>query len=121
MTDYAALVDRYLAAWNETDAGLRAEAVAALWTADGGYTDPLADVRGHAAIGQVIGAVHEQFPGFVFTPKGTADGHGRLARFAWGLGPAGAEPLVEGFDVAVLDEDGRITQVLGFLDKVPAA
>ncbi|MGH8862139.1 MAG: nuclear transport factor 2 family protein, partial [Jatrophihabitantaceae bacterium] len=42
------------------------------------------------------------------------------ARFAWGLGPAGAEPIVEGFDVVVLDGDDRIATVLGFLDKVPS-
>jgi hypothetical protein len=29
-----------------------------------------------------------------------------VARFTWGLGPADAEPIVVGFDVAVLDEDG---------------
>ena len=42
-------------------------------------------------------------------------------RFTWGLGPADAEPLVVGFDVVVLDDEGRIDTVLGFLDKVPAA
>ena len=37
-----------------------------------------------------------------------------------GLGPEGGESLVEGFDVAVMDEKNKITAVLGFLDKVPA-
>ncbi|SDR26679.1 nuclear transport factor 2 family protein [Thermostaphylospora chromogena] len=119
--DYAAIVNRYLAVWNTPDPGLRAKAVAELWTEDAAYTDPLADVRGHDGIGQVIAAARERFPGFVFTRGATLDGHGRLMRFTWGLGPEGGEPLVEGFDVAVLTEDGRIAQVLGFLDKVPAA
>ena len=61
-----------------------------------------------------------QFPGFVFTPAGPVDAHHQQARFTWGLGPAGAEPVVVGFDVAVTGDDGRITTVLGFLDKVPA-
>lgn len=43
------------------------------------------------------------------------------ARFTWHLGPAGGEPVVIGFDVVVLSEDGRIASVHGFLDKVPAA
>ncbi|MGP7997131.1 MAG: hypothetical protein ACLPKI_07415 [Streptosporangiaceae bacterium] len=30
-----------------------------------------------------------------------------------------AGPPVAGFDVAVLSDDGRISQVLGFLDRVP--
>jgi hypothetical protein len=47
------------------------------------------------------------------------DSHHRQARFSWGLGPEGAEPIVVGFDVAVAGDDGRLTTVLGFLDKVP--
>jgi hypothetical protein len=48
------------------------------------------------------------------------DAHHNLARFTWNLGPEGGEPIVVGFDVAVLTEEGRISQVHGFLDKVPA-
>jgi len=68
----------------------------------------------------VIAAVQAQFPGFVFTLLGPVDAHHGQARFTWGLGPANAEPLVIGFDVAVAAEDGRLRTVLGFLDKVPA-
>jgi hypothetical protein len=68
----------------------------------------------------MIAAVQAQFPGFVFTLVGPVDTHHRQARFTWGLGPAGAEPAIVGFDVAVAGEDGRLTSVLGFLDKVPA-
>ena len=35
--------------------------------------------------------------------------------------PDGGEPIVIGFDVAVLDSSGQIRSVHGFLDKVPAA
>jgi len=52
--------------------------------------------------------------------SGPVDAHHQQARFSWGLGPADAEPLIVGFDVVVLDDDGRIDTVLGFLDKVPA-
>jgi len=31
----------------------------------------------------------------------------------------GAEPIVVGFDVAVLDDDGKISSVSGFLDEMP--
>jgi hypothetical protein len=33
----------------------------------------------------------------------------------------GRESIVDGFDVAVTEDDGRIGSVLGFLDKAPAA
>jgi hypothetical protein len=117
MTD---LVERYLNAWNATDPDARTAAVAALWTEDGTYTDPLADVSGHEAIAAVIAGAQQMFPGMVFTPGELYDAHHDIARFTWHLGPQGGEPVVTGFDVAELAEDGRLRKVLGFLDKVPA-
>jgi len=100
---------------------LQRELVDALWTEDGSYTDPLADVRGREAIDGLIGTVQQQFPDFVFTLGGAVDAHHDQVRFTWNLGPAGAaEPVVIGFDVAVLDGD-RSRSVYGFLDKVPTA
>ncbi|MEU7004384.1 nuclear transport factor 2 family protein [Nonomuraea sp. NPDC046570] len=117
----ATLVERYLAAWNETDADARAKAVALLWTEDGTYTDPMADVAGHEAIAAVIAGAQQMFPGLVFTAGEVDDAHHDVARFTWHLAPEGAaEPLAVGFDVVRLAEDGRIRQVIGFLDKVPA-
>jgi hypothetical protein len=114
------IVERYLAAWNETDAVKRRSLVDGLWAADARYTDPLADAHGRAEIDGLIGAVQQQFPEFVFTLGGAVDAHHDQARFSWHLGPAGAaEPVVIGFDVAVLDGDGQIRSVYGFLDKVP--
>jgi hypothetical protein len=113
------IIERYLAAWNETDATKRRSLVDEVWAPDGSYTDPLADVRGREAIDGLIGAVQQQFPGFVFTLGGAVDAHHDQARFSWHLGPAGAaEPVVIGFDVAVVEQD-RIGSVYGFLDKVP--
>ncbi|KNB53606.1 nuclear transport factor 2 family protein [Streptomyces caatingaensis] len=121
MSRYEDAVTRYFAAWNATDADTRARAVAAAWTEDGSYTDPLADVRGHEALAAVIAGAQEQFPGFVFRQTGVADGHHDTVRFSWELvsGADGSAP-VAGSDVATLDEDGRIRGVLGFLDRVPA-
>ena len=114
------IIDRYLAAWNETDPEARRALVGSLWAADGSYTDPLADVRGPDAIAGLIGMAQQQFPGFVFTLGGPVDANHNQARFTWHLGPDGAEPVVIGFDVVVLDDGGHIASVHGFLDKVPA-
>ena len=114
------IAERYLACWNETDAAARKSLIDTTWSQDATYTDPLAQASGAAAIDATIAAVQGQFPGFVFTQVGDVDAHHQQARFQWGLGPAGAEPVVIGFDVVVTDDDGRITDVLGFLDKVPA-
>jgi hypothetical protein len=114
------LLDHYLACWNETDPDARRSLIARHWSPQPSYTDPLAAVTGRDAIDATIGAVQQQFPGFVFSPGGPVDAHHQQARFTWGLGPAGAEPLIVGFDVVVLDDAGRIDTVLGFLDRVPA-
>jgi SnoaL-like domain len=113
------MVERYLAVWNETDAARRRKLVDELWAEDGSYTDPLADAHGRAEIDGLIGAVQQQFPGFVCTLGGPVDGHHEQARFTWHLGPDGGEPVVIGFDVAVLNGGGQIRSVYGFLDKVP--
>ncbi|MEU2772174.1 nuclear transport factor 2 family protein [Streptomyces sp. NPDC007162] len=113
------IVEQYLATWNATGEE-RAALLSEHWSSEATYTDPLAEVRGHEGIAAVVDGVQAQFPGFVFTQVGEADAHHRQVRFQWGLGPEGAEPLVIGFDVLVLDESGRIQDVHGFLDKVPA-
>lgn len=121
MTDYQDIAQRYIDAWNQTDAAARRAAVDQLYTEDARYVDPLAVAEGREAIASMIGGAHEQFPGFVFTLAGPVDGHHNQARFGWELGPAGAPAPIVGFDVAVTDDVGRIRNVLGFLDKVPAA
>ncbi|MET7295802.1 nuclear transport factor 2 family protein [Streptomyces griseoloalbus] len=118
--DYDAVVRRYFEAWNAEGAQARAGAVAEVWTVDGRYTDPVSDATGHEAIGAVIAAVHERFPGFVFRPVGGVEGHHDTARFSWELvsGADGSAP-VAGSDVITLDAESRVRAVYGFLDRVP--
>ncbi|GAB3354182.1 nuclear transport factor 2 family protein [Micromonospora halotolerans] len=113
------LIEKYLTAWNTTDPAARRALIDEVWTADGTYTDPLAAVAGRDQIDALIAGVQQQFPGLEFRLAGPVDAHHDLARFTWHLGPRGAEPIVVGFDVAVV-AGGRITTVHGFLDRVPA-
>ena len=112
-------IERYIESWNQTDPQARRDVIGELWAADASYTDPLAQAHGHDEIDRLIAGAQAQFPGLTFRLLGPVDAHHRQARFTWGLGPAGEEPLVIGFDVAVAGQDGRLTSVLGFLDKVP--
>jgi hypothetical protein len=115
------LAQRYIDAWNETDADARRSLVNQLYTPDARYTDPLVDAAGPDQIAATIAGVRQQFEGLVFSLAGRVDDHHEVARFQWHLGAPGAdEPLVIGFDVAVA-RDGRLRRVYGFLDKVPAA
>lgn len=113
------IADRYIALWNEADAGARMKQLREGWVENATYVDPLMRGEGIAEIDGLIGAVQGRFPDFRFHLTGQPDGHGTHCRFTWALGPEGAEPPFRGFDV-VRVEDGRIAEVVGFLDAVPA-
>jgi hypothetical protein len=84
------------------------------------YVDPLADVTGVDELDALIAGAQQQSPGLEFRAVGHVDRHHDVCRFRWGLGPAGAEALVIGFDVVAVADDGRTTLVHGFLDRVRA-
>jgi hypothetical protein len=120
--DAAKLVESYLDTWNETDPEARRSAVATVWAEDARYVDPLASVSGHDQISDLIAGVQAQVPGHVFRVLDRVDAHHNVIRFAWELVPAsGGESLAIGFDVAVTEDDGRIRNVFGFLDKAPGS
>ena len=117
--DVTAVVDDYLAALSEGDAGARARLVSRAWDEDGRFVDPLLDVRGHEAIGDIANAVREQFPEHVFRRTSGIDLHHDRVRFTWALvGPDGAVAL-GGVDVGEVGEDGRLRQIVGFFGDVP--
>ena len=120
MFDPKEIAERYIATWNETDAGKRSELLQADWNGDASYVDPIAKAVGREDIGGLISGVQQRFAGFRFALTGAPNGYGEYVRFSWSLGPAGAEPPIEGSDVLEID-DGRIARVIGFLDKVPQA
>jgi hypothetical protein len=118
-TDTDTVVSRYLAAWNATEPAARREAIAAVFTPDARYVDPLADVAGHDGVDALIAGAQQQFTGLVFSRGELLDAHHDVVRFTWHLGPEGGEPVVVGFDVAEIAGDGRLQRVHGFLDRVP--
>jgi hypothetical protein len=118
MTTAARIAEDYIAVWNEPDASARRARLAAGWTTGAAYADPIARADGVAAISELIAGVQGRFPAFRFALAGEPSGHGEFVRFRWTLGPAEGEPPIEGSDVVVLD-GGRISRVIGFLDKLP--
>jgi hypothetical protein len=118
MTDPMTIADRYLAVWNEPDFENRRAAVAEHWTPETSYIDPLMTGKGTDGIATMIDAARAQFPGHDFALSGKADGHANYVRFSWTLAPNGGAPIGGGTDVVRLDDDGRIAEVVGFLDGV---
>jgi len=121
MPDFETIASRYIDSWNQRDARARHAAIEQAWAEDGRYTDPLGDSEGREAIAATIAEAQARFPGFVFRLTGPVDGHHNLCRFAWELGPEGAEAPIAGSDVALVDSHGALKRVVGFLDRVPAA
>jgi len=120
MTDPKQIAERYIALWNETDPAVRRTRLAEDWAGNATYVDPMARVRGAAEIDALIGGVQERFPNFSFKLIGKPNGHGENIRFSWSLGPGDfVDAPIEGTDFAVIDGDGRIAAVTGFLDRVP--
>lgn len=119
--DRTQLVQRYIASWNETDPARRRSLIAATWTEDALYLDPLMRGEGHGGIDAMIAAVQQRFPGHRFRRTGQVDGHNDRVRFGWSLGPEDGPALAGGLDVGVIAGDGRLQSVTGFLDTLPAA
>lgn len=107
----------YLALWNEPDPAERQRCLER-WHPQACYRDPLMQAEGRDALAVMVASAREQFPGLVFRLLGTSDGHGPFVRFSWTLGPDHGPSVAAGTDVVRLDGEGRIREVIGFLDEV---
>ena len=119
MTDVKQIAHRYIELWNERAPNRRRDMLAANWTSDAKYVDPLMSGDGHDGVDALISGVQQKFPDFRFTLIGEPNGFGEHVRFCWGLGPDGVDSPIKGTDFAVLSQDGRIRSITGFLDQVP--
>jgi hypothetical protein len=120
MNTHTELIDRYFDAWNETDGARRRELIAATWAADADYRDPLMAGAGRDGIDAMIRAVQERFAHHTFRRSTDVDGFGNRLRFSWELVTPAGEAIVKGSDFGVLDAQGRLQALTGFLDQVPA-
>jgi aspartate/methionine/tyrosine aminotransferase len=118
MNTHAAVIERYFAAWNETDPEHRRELIAQTWTEDAAYIDPLMEGTGHVGIDAMIGAVQTQFPGHLFRLTSPIDAHHDRVRFTWELAAENGVALVKGTDFGLIVGE-RLQSVTGFLDQVP--
>lgn len=119
--DVATTVDTYFAMLNETDDERRAELAGQAWAEDGSYVDPLALAVGPAKIAEMVGAVQAQYPGHRFTRTSGIDAHHSLIRFSWRMAGPDGSVTVDGLDVGIVAEDGRLSRIGGFFGPLPEA
>jgi len=117
MTDPDTLARAYLALWNEGDAAARERRLAQGWMPDARYTDPMMAGDGQGGIAAMIANARAQFPGHGFVLRGAPDAHGPFVRFSWTLEAPHGAPVAGGTDVVRVAPDGRIAEVIGFLDR----
>jgi hypothetical protein len=120
MPDVDAVVDGYIAMWNEPSPDARRSIIAATWTDDATYLDPLIEGAGPDGIDAMVAGVQQQFAGHRFELISGPDHHHDRVRFGWRLvGANGDAAVARGVDFATLAADGRLRSVTGFLE--PAA
>lgn len=121
MNDLTTTVDGYLAAWNETDPEQRSALIEKVWRTDGRLIDPPFAAEGHVQIGEMLAAVHTQFPGHQFRRVSGVDAHHDQLRFAWELVAPDGTVTVAGMDVGEVADDGRLCRIAGFFGGLPDA
>lgn len=121
MTDLETTVALWFSALNEPNGARRTALLEQAWTAEGEWVDPPFEGRGHAAINEMVDAIHQQYPRHRFRRASALDAHHDSFRVEWELvSPEGAVVLA-GLDVATLDVDGRLARVTGFFGEPAAA
>jgi hypothetical protein len=114
VTDFENLLHRnLLGVFDERDESLRLPRLTALYSPDARFADHDGVAIGHDAINEKIRELHARTPGFSFTP-GQFHEVQDLATIEWSYGPAGADPVVNGTDVAIV-RDGRIVALYVYL------
>lgn len=117
--DVRAVVEGYVAAWNEPDEAKRLELLEQTWSAVGVYADPDETLAGRKAVAEGIVAFRERRPGGRIEVRSGIDEFGGRFRFAWAVLDADGTAVNEGEDFGHLGDDGRIASVTGFFGPLP--
>ena len=109
----------YAAAWNEPDAGKRLALLERSWAEDGVYVDPTVELSGRQALSDHIAGVQAKRPGARIALTSGTDEHHGLLRFNWRLIQADGTEGAESIDFGELDDDGRLSRIVGFFGPPP--
>lgn len=77
------------------------------------------EAAGYGALSEMVTAFQGQYPGHTFRRGSAVDLHHDRVRFLWELlGPDGGM-AAGGIDFGVVEEDGRLSSITGFLGEPP--
>jgi hypothetical protein len=112
-----ALIDRYIAIWNETDGKARRELIARTWSENATYRDPLLSGDDRAGIDTMTAGFQAAYPDHTFERTDAAETSGNELRFGWALRNAAGEVQMTGSDIAVVDDNGLLQSITGSFDS----
>jgi hypothetical protein len=116
------VVETYLKAWNERVPERRRALVAEAFAKDATYVDAARSGAGADGIDAMIAGAQEEHPGVELVLAGAPDLHNDHVRFVWHLRPAGTDTVAMiGHDFASVAPDGRLKDVVGFVEAPAAA
>ena len=118
------IVSRYVAVWNEPNAGRRRGAIADLWAEDGTELIETTEFRGHDELKARIEEAHKEFVDrreLTITSAGDARAHHDAVTFTAPLTTQHGELAWAARDVLILGEDERIRYDYQFTVKPLAA
>jgi hypothetical protein len=104
------LAKKYLAPWNEADAGRRRGSLAELWAANCAYFDVQTRTRGLQQLAAKAAAVHRSLAahGQILAPAERSQRHHNVAHIDWRLAPANrGGDAGPGSTLLIMDDSGR--------------
>lgn len=107
----------YAAAWVTTDGAERLAHLETAWATDAVYCDPLARVEGRQALSDHIAGTQAAIAGGRIDVTSEPVRHHDSAFFRWTMTDADGGTVMTGWDVVLLDDDGRIARLTGFFDQ----
>ena len=122
MASPEAMIDRYVASWNEPDPTERRHVIDDIWSPDGVYMNASTEFKGRSGIEQAVTAAYDAFSanGYRFQVASVQTNHDAV-RYQWEMVPAaGGEPDSIGTHVAMLGQEGLLISDHQFIDKAPS-
>lgn len=112
--------DRYVAFWNApTPEAMRALG-AEVFTGDLMYHAPVGVLTGAEALVGFATEFRQHMGAAVFTARSEPEEHHDRIRLRWEIVLPDGTSFAEGTDVISVEEDGRVRDVVSFLDRAPA-
>ncbi len=118
MTAYPEALDYMLAAWNEPDSTKVRSHLEKALDATVRFVDPSIDVSGIDGFEKNVHQVKSALPGAVYSRTSGLDSQHNFYRYHWAIHQEG-KLVISGFDVTEVNDQGKVTCVIGFFGDVP--